>query len=123
MVARQVSMEYRFAVSSEFCNLFASFDQRRTAVAPFRFKRDGVFLCLLTFLFSPLVSQAVTNIFIPVADTSLLEISPTNNLGGYAGMNAGTTQEYKKTRALMRFDFSSLPTNTIILSAALQIEV
>jgi hypothetical protein len=58
-----------------------------------------------------------------VADTSLLEVSPTNNLGGYPGMNAGTTQEYKKTRALTRFDLSSLPTNTIILSAMLQIEV
>ncbi|HEX5219641.1 MAG TPA: DNRLRE domain-containing protein [Verrucomicrobiae bacterium] len=58
-----------------------------------------------------------------MADTSLLEVAPTNNLGGYPGMNAGTTQEYQRTRALMRFDFSSLPTNTVILSAAFQIDV
>jgi hypothetical protein len=66
---------------------------------------------------------AVTNVFIPIADTSLLEVAPSNNLGGFAGMNSGTTQEYKKTRALMRFDLSSLPTNTVILSAFVQLEV
>ena len=62
-------------------------------------------------------------ILIPVADTSLLEVAPSNNLGGFAGMNAGTTQEYNRTRALLRFDLSHLPTNTLILSAALQVEV
>jgi hypothetical protein len=66
---------------------------------------------------------AVTNIFISVADTSLLEINPTNNLGGFAGMNGGTTQEFKKTRALLRFDLTSLPTNAIILAASLKLEV
>jgi hypothetical protein len=66
---------------------------------------------------------AVTNVFIPIADTSLLEVAPSNNLGGFAGMNAGTTQEYKKTRALMRFDLSGVPTNAVILSACVQLEV
>jgi len=68
-------------------------------------------------------AAAVTNIFYPVADTSLLEVAPNNNLGGLAGMNAGSTQEYNRTRALLRFDLSSLPTNTLILSAMLQLEV
>ncbi len=67
--------------------------------------------------------MAVTNLFYPVADTSLLEIAPNNNLGGFAGMNAGSTQEYNRTRALMRFDLNNLPTNTLILSALLQLEV
>ena len=116
-------MGYRFAVRSEFCNLFSKFRQRQITVTQSCFTRDCVFLCLLTFLFSSTSSQAVTNIFYPVADTSLLEVSPTNNLGGYPGMNAGTTQEFKKTRALTRFDFSILPTNAVILSVALQIEV
>lgn len=79
-----------------------------------------IVLCLA---FSAPWAGAVTNTFVPVADTSLLEINPTNNLGGFAGMNAGTTQEYKKTRALMRFDLSSVPTNAMILSAMLQLEV
>jgi hypothetical protein len=66
---------------------------------------------------------AVTNIFLPVADTSLLEVAPDNNVGGFVGMNSGSTQEFNRTRALMRFDLSSLPTNTLILSAMLQLEV
>lgn len=66
---------------------------------------------------------AVTEVFIPAADTSLLEISPGNNLGGFIGMNAGTTQEGKRTRALMLFDLSALPTNAVILSAQLRLEV
>jgi hypothetical protein len=85
--------------------------------------RGCVVLGLAAFLASLAVARAVTNTFYPVADTSLLEVGPTNNLGGYPGMNAGTTQEFKKTRALTRFDFSSLPTNSVILSAVLQIEV
>lgn len=68
-------------------------------------------------------TAAVMNTFVPSADTSLLEINPTNNLGGFPGMNAGTTQEYQKTRALLRFDLTSLPTNAVILSAMLQLEV
>ncbi len=67
--------------------------------------------------------MAVTNLFYPVADTSLLEIAPNNNLGGFAGMNAGSTQEYNRTRALMRFDLNNLPTNTLVLSALVQLEV
>lgn len=66
---------------------------------------------------------AVTNVLVPVADTSLLEVSPTNNLGGFAGMNAGTTQEYNKTRALLRFDLSGVPTNSLILAASVQLEL
>jgi len=116
-------MGYRFAVKSEFCNRSANFNPRPAIRLQSRFTRDCVFLYLIALFFSPSLSRAVTNVFYPIADTSLLEIAPTNNLGGFPGMNAGTTQEYKKTRALMRFDFSSLPTNTIILSAALQIEV
>lgn len=55
--------------------------------------------------------------FLPVADTALLEVAPSNNLGGFPGMNAGTTQEFKRTRALFRYDLTSLPTNTVVLSA------
>jgi len=68
-------------------------------------------------------APAVTNIFYPVADTSLLEVAPDSNLGGFVGMNSGSTQEYNRTRALIRFDLGSLPTNTLVLSAMLQLEV
>ena len=67
--------------------------------------------------------NAATNNFIPVADTSLLEVSPTNNLGGYQGMNAGTTQNGPRTRSLLRFDFTTFPTNTVVQSATLTVQV
>lgn len=86
--------------------------------------RRPLFTLILIWLSLPaLRAIAVSSIFYPIADTSLLEVNPSNNLGGFIGMNAGTTQEYKRTRALMRFDLTSLPTNTIILSAMLQLEV
>jgi len=116
-------MGYRFAVSSESCDPLANLNPRQAITVQSRVKRDCFVLALVTLHFWPLASRAVTNVFYPVADTSLLEVAPTNNLGGFPGMNAGTTQEYKKTRALLRFDFSSLPTNTVVLSATLQIEV
>src|SRR5262245_31405199 len=115
MVARRAWMGYRFAVSSESCSPLICHHRRFAIIARPRFLRGRVVFCLITIFCSSFFSQAVTNLFYPVADTSLLEVSPTNNLGGYPGMNAGTTQEFKRTRALMRFDFSSLPTNTLIL--------
>lgn len=66
---------------------------------------------------------AATVTLIPVADTSLLEVAPNNNLGGYSGVNAGVTQEFKRTRALFRFDFSPLPPGSIALSATLELHV
>ena len=38
-------------------------------------------------------------------------------------MNAGTTQNGPRTRALFRFDFTSLPTNTVVQSAKLTVQV
>lgn len=69
------------------------------------------------------LAPAATNVFFTVADTALLEVSPTNNLGGFRGMNAGVTQEYNRTRALFRFDLSTLPTNTVVLAARVQLVV
>lgn len=66
---------------------------------------------------------AATNHFIPAADTSLLEVSPSNNLGGFSGMNAGTTQNGPRNRALLRFNLSNLPTNTVVQSAKLTVQV
>jgi len=65
---------------------------------------------------------AATLFFVPVADASLLEITSTNSLGGFIGMNSGSTRDYK-TRALMRFDLTSLPKPTLIQSAALYLDV
>lgn len=59
----------------------------------------------------------------PVADTTLSENYPSNNLGGLTFFNAGTTQNFTTNRALLRFDVSGLPTDVVILSANLVLEV
>jgi hypothetical protein len=68
------------------------------------------------------VAASVTNI--PSADTSLIEIAPTNNNGAQAWLLAGKIQNDRyKNRALIKFDFFHLPTNAIIESVALNVEV
>lgn len=79
---------------------------------------------LICFALLPAAAwAATTNYFSSVADASLLEVAPNNNLGGFAGMNAGTTQEYKRTRALFRFDLGSMPANAVVLSASVRVTV
>src|SRR6185295_11004379 len=67
---------------------------------------------------------AVSLTLIPSADTSLIEIAPTNNNGGQAWLLSGKIQnDVYRVRALMKFDFSTLPTNATVLAAALKVEV
>jgi len=42
-----------------------------------------------------------------VADTTLIEAAPDNNLGGAPIVNAGTTQTFTRNRGLFRFDIAS----------------
>ena len=89
-------------------------------------KRRQVFLAAVIWklvCLAALDGIAATNQFVPSADTSLLEVSPSNNLGGFFGMNSGTTQNGPRNRALLRFDLSSLPTNTLVQSAKLTVQV
>jgi hypothetical protein len=62
-----------------------------------------------------------------VADTSLLEVAPSNNNGGQAFVISGAIQnppaDPNRTRALYRFDLTYLPTNTRIESVALELTV
>jgi hypothetical protein len=90
--------------------------------APFRHQIGGLLALALAWL-APEAFSAGTNFFQPVADTSLLEVAPSNNHGGFFGMNSGTTQNFKRTRAVFRFDLSSLPTNTVVQSAVVQLAV
>ena len=61
---------------------------------------------------------------IPSADTSLIEIAPTNNNGGQAWLLSGKIQnDVYRVRALMKFDISALPTNAVVLSTTLTVEV
>lgn len=60
----------------------------------------------------------------PVADTTLIEVAPSNNLGGLAFVNSGTTQNFTRNRGLFRFDLmGSVPAGSWVSNAALTVEV
>lgn len=57
------------------------------------------------------------------ADTTLHELFPTNNLGAFPFINAGTTAKDTATRSLVRFDLSAVPTNARITSARVDVDL
>jgi hypothetical protein len=60
----------------------------------------------------------------PVADTTLFETTPTNNLGKVSSLAAGTTARSKRSRALIRFDLAgAVPSNAVITDATLTLSV
>ncbi len=72
----------------------------------------------------PAASAAETLSLIPDADSSLIEIAPTNNFGGMPFFNAGTTQVGTRNRGLLRFNPApALPRGARILTAELTLEV
>lgn len=85
--------------------------------------RRWTFAVLLSaFSFQP-STRADTVTLRPVADTTLIETAPNNNLGGQPFANSGTTQNFTKNRALFRFDVSSIPTGSLVESVSLVLEV
>jgi len=50
--------------------------------------------------------RAVTIVLTPVADTTLIENSPTNNMGGTNYFNAGSNMHGERNRAVLRFDLA-----------------
>src|SRR5262245_25045128 len=62
---------------------------------------------VLLFLLDVSWIQGQTALLLPVADTSLIESDPMNNLGGLEDVTAGTTENAQGSRALLRFDVSS----------------
>lgn len=62
----------------------------------------------------------------PVADTSLFESIPDNNLGAQSFLEAGVIEPsgaLKRLRGLVRFDLSQIPTNAVISNATLRVTV
>src|SRR2546421_656629 len=59
----------------------------------------------------------------PIADTSIFEEVPNNNLGGLPDVPAGTIRLLKRSRALFKFDVSQIPANASITSASLTLQV
>ena len=77
--------------------------------------------CLSLWLIS--ANAATTNLPC-VADTTLSESYPDNNLGGLTHVAAGTTQNVTRNRGLFRFDIAgAVPAGSQIQSAALVLEV
>ncbi len=65
----------------------------------------------------------ITNLT-PVADTFLSQNFPSNDFGGMPHVSAGTTQEFKRNRALFRFDVAgALRDGSQVLSAKLVLEL
>jgi hypothetical protein len=55
----------------------------------------------------------------PVADTTLHQISPNNNMGAHTHVAIGETAQLTAARGLFRFDFSTLPSNAVVSSVSL----
>src|ERR1051325_6247680 len=53
----------------------------------------------------------------PIADTTLIESAPGDNLSGATFFNAGTAASGKRNRGLVLFDISSIPDGSTITSA------
>jgi hypothetical protein len=60
----------------------------------------------------------------PAADTTLIEVAPSNNLGGMVFVNAGTTQNFTRNRGLFRFDLTgTIPAGSWVSNVTFMIEV
>jgi len=68
-------------------------------------------------------SQAEMVMLNPVADTFILDTSPTNNNGGTEGFTVGRDDNGGTRRGLIRFDVSGIPSGSTILSAVLELTV
>src|SRR5204863_5425272 len=82
-------------------------------------------LCLLALLVGTgggLKADTVT--VNPVADTTLFEAAPNNNLGSEPTLISGTTASQHTNRALIKFDIAgSIPANATIQSVSLALTV
>lgn len=66
------------------------------------------------------LADTVTNI--AVADTSLFETDPDNNLGR-STLASGTTAQGMKSRALLKFDLSNIPAGAVVTNVRVQVTV
>jgi hypothetical protein len=68
--------------------------------------------------------RADTVVLRPVADTSLFELSPDNNLGATPSLPVGDIMKNKRCRLLLKFDVSSqVPPGATVTSASLAVKV
>lgn len=86
-------------------------------------KRLFIAILLLSAACSGLTSRAASISLPPSADTSLMEVAPENNNGAQTFVLSGTTQNGPRTRALIAFDVTAIPSTAQIRSVTLQLSV
>lgn len=81
-------------------------------------------LCWLASISPPAARAAIVQLQ-PVADTSLHELAPTNNMGAHTHVAAGSTAHAaSRSRGLFRFDLqSAVPSSAVVNSASLTLRV
>ena len=78
----------------------------------------------LVILACSLPAQGDSIALIPSADTTIMEITPTNNAGGRSWINVGGNHYGLRNRALMKFDIAgNIPAHSQIISASLNLNV
>jgi spore coat protein A len=90
------------------------------------FRRLACFLLLgLSMSLAPLVAWSATATLIPAMDNTMAEELPENSSGACESVFAGTTDQGVDTarRALLQFDFSSIPPGSTINSVKLSMTV
>ncbi|MFM2082798.1 MAG: hypothetical protein RL380_1489, partial [Verrucomicrobiota bacterium] len=83
----------------------------------------ATFLLAAALILARQPSPAATVQLTPVADTTLSEYFPLNNFGQCDFLIFGTSERGKGNRALVKFDFATIPPGARIDSATLKIEV
>jgi len=59
----------------------------------------------------------------PVADTTLFQVAPDNNLGGATFFNAGTAGNGNRNRGIVLYDVTGIPVGSVITEVAVSFEV
>ena len=82
----------------------------------------GLASCVLRFGVGAACAETIS--LQPMADTTLIEIAPDNNLGGADFFNAGTAGSGGgRNRALLFFDLDAIPPGSIITGAELTLDI
>ena len=67
--------------------------------------------------------RADSALLISIADTTLIEAVPDNNLGGGLAVNTGTTQNFTRNRGLFFFDVTGIPLGSRVTNVDFVVEV
>ncbi len=81
-----------------------------------------IWLGILMLMLQALPAFSASFVTTAVADTSIYQNHPDDNLGGTT-LVSGTNNQYSDSRALFRFDVSALPANAVVTSVQVSLYV